>query len=648
MQKKQSQKNPEKEHPKKYFFTRKIKISFFLIALCILIYGNGIKNNFALDDEFVTLNNPQIEKGFKGIPEIFTTRYAVNQLQNYGYRPIVKVTYAIEYQLFGKNPHISHFINILIYALTCIFLFFLLEKLFKNAHFILPLLITILFLVLPLHSEVVDSLKNRDCLLSFFGSLVSLYFFLKYTESEKIRFLFFGSFVFAFAWLSKMDVMTFLAIIPLTLYFFTKTTPKKIFFVIGAILIGLIAMRIGVKLLMHDNPTIRSYIFIENPLYIHKGNLFSRIPIGFFTLAYYYKLLVFPVYLTCYYGYNTIPITEPNYLIILVSGIFTLAITGWAVYKIKTKKIIFFGILYFFITASMFLNVVVPAVGIIAERFMYIPSLGFCIVVAILIFDFFKIPYKNTVQKINFSEHKNFFFLVSILLVLCSCRVIIRNPDWKNHYTLYAHDIKNVPESAKLHALLAAKSLSFIYDNTNHYSQSDKVKFANDVVTNYEDAIRIYPDYVTSLNNLGMAYYAFFKRYKEAMPLFEKALAIDSTYVEAYYNLAFCRQLTGDFPSAEKLYLKSIALRPDFLKSYTNLTVVYISEQRYDEAINLNQNAIIAGYKSSVYYVDIGNVYMARKAAVNAIQWYKKGLEIDPENEDIKKYLANYYRQNKP
>ncbi|HVA98665.1 MAG TPA: hypothetical protein VNG53_07190, partial [Bacteroidia bacterium] len=466
MKKKISEKELMTDKRKKIFFTQNVKISIFLFVLCFLIYGNGIKNDFSLDDEFVTLHNPEVEKGLKGIPEIFTTHYASDESQNYGYRPIAKATYAIEYQFFGQNPHISHFINILIYAFTCIFLFFLLQKLFKNEHFILPLLATTLFLVHPLHTEVVDSLKSRDSLFSFLGSIFSLYLFVKYAETTKIKYALFGTFILVIAYLSKPDAMTFLAIIPLTLYFFTDVSYKKIFFVIASIIVGFLLIHFGIKLALNGTHSARTFIFIENPLYIHKGNLFTRIPLGFLTLVYYYKMLFFPVYLSCYYGYNTVPILHPDNIIVIFSAIVTLTVAGFSVYKIKTKKIIFFGILYFFITASMFLNVVVPAVGIIAERFMYIPSLGFSIVIAVLILELFKIPYKNVVQKINFKEYKFFIALVFILLSLCSCRVITRNPNWRNHYTIYAHDIKNVPESAKLHALLAAKEFSFVYDQT--------------------------------------------------------------------------------------------------------------------------------------------------------------------------------------
>ena len=98
-----------------------IKILAGIFILTILIYSNSIKNDFSLDDNYVTVtnhnlpNNPRIEKGIHGISEIFTTHYIHTKQQSFEYRPITLSTFAIEYELFGCNPHINHLINILLF-----------------------------------------------------------------------------------------------------------------------------------------------------------------------------------------------------------------------------------------------------------------------------------------------------------------------------------------------------------------------------------------------------------------------------------------------------------------------------------------------------------------------------------------------------
>src|SRR5580700_11178998 len=103
-------------------FNRKVYLLIF--GLVFLLYGNSIRNNYALDDNYVTVttpekpNNPRIEKGISGIPKLFTTHYIESATQSFEYRPLVLVTFAIEYQFFGSNPHVSHFISVLLYAIT--------------------------------------------------------------------------------------------------------------------------------------------------------------------------------------------------------------------------------------------------------------------------------------------------------------------------------------------------------------------------------------------------------------------------------------------------------------------------------------------------------------------------------------------------
>jgi hypothetical protein len=76
--------------------------------------------------------------------------------------------------LFGQNPHISHFINILLYIITIWLIYRLFQILFGHLHPLFPLIACLLFLAHPTHTEVVTSLKNRDELLSFLLSLVTL------------------------------------------------------------------------------------------------------------------------------------------------------------------------------------------------------------------------------------------------------------------------------------------------------------------------------------------------------------------------------------------------------------------------------------------------------------------------------------------
>ena len=77
------------------------------VLICFLFYGNSISNGYSLDDELVTTTDRKVhqnvEKGLAGIKSIFTSNYAIDGKQNYEYRPIVTLSYAIEKSVFGRS-----------------------------------------------------------------------------------------------------------------------------------------------------------------------------------------------------------------------------------------------------------------------------------------------------------------------------------------------------------------------------------------------------------------------------------------------------------------------------------------------------------------------------------------------------------------
>lgn len=181
-----------------------------LIAVFVfVIYGNTINHGYNFDDEYVILNQ-QVQQGIKAIPDIFTSKYFTSEDQSYGYRPITKVTFAIEYSFFGLNPKISHIINLLLYALTGILLFYFFIKNFKAYPQWFWLLATILFLSHPIHTEVVNSLKNREEILSFLFGLLSILYVFKYSKTSNFKNLFISVLGVSASILSKESGVLFL------------------------------------------------------------------------------------------------------------------------------------------------------------------------------------------------------------------------------------------------------------------------------------------------------------------------------------------------------------------------------------------------------------------------------------------------------
>lgn len=618
---------------------QKCIILFFVLSF--LIYGKSISNEYAMDDEFVILNNSQVHKGIKGVPEIFRTTYVVDGTKaNYEYRPIVKATYAIEYQLFGESPHISHFLNILLYVFSVSFLFFMMLKLLPNYHYAFSLLVAIVFLIHPLHSEVVLSIKNRDVLLSFLACLFALYYYLKYTEKSKIQYLFLGAFLMLIALLSKKDSMTFYAIIPITVWFFRTATKKQYIYIFASYLIPLLLFKLAQKNVIND--ITRNVLEWENPLY--NGSTFiERIPTGFYSVYFYIKMYFIPYPLLSYYGYNQIPIPGWSNAIVWLMVIVIGLVLFFFIKNIKQKRIEWYGVIYFFVAISMFTNVVRPVVGIVGERFAYIPSLGLCILSIWALFKFFKVPYDKVQAKIT-SFKSGLLLTVICIIAVYGGVSFSRNTAWKNQYTLYETDVKKAPESAHLHTLFAAASIQKVKMDTKMPLNEKRIHIAN-ALQHYKESIRIIPNYITSLNNLGMVYYSFYSKPEESIPYLKKAILLDTNYVEAYFNLATCEAATKQYDLAEKYYLKSIAIDSNFISTYSSLSALYAKEKQYDKILKLNQNAIDRGMRSDVYYINIGNVHFMQGDTLKALPYLEKGIEINPNNRYLNSFLADFYKR---
>lgn len=198
-------------------------IPYLIFGFCFVIYFNSVFNDYNLDDELVTQNHRLTSKGISAIPEIFSSPYYEDKAgYKYEYRPIVLVTFAIEHSLFGDNPHISHLVNVLLYAALCVYLFSVLTGLLRSQSVWFVVFIVMVFAAHPVHTEVVSSIKNRDELLALFFSLAALDVALRYAQTGKWYFLLPVPLFLYLGILSKTTALVFAVLIPVMIVTLTS------------------------------------------------------------------------------------------------------------------------------------------------------------------------------------------------------------------------------------------------------------------------------------------------------------------------------------------------------------------------------------------------------------------------------------------
>jgi len=648
-------KNVEISIEKNNKFNRQILFVIFIFTL--LLYSNSIKNNYALDDNYVTVtnpkqpNNPRIEKGIKGIPQIFKTHYVESATQSFEYRPIPLATFAIEYQFFGSNPHVSHFISILLYALTCMLLFTVLTKLFKNYNLVFPLLITFLFIIHPIHTEVVDNIKCRDELLSFLFGLCAVYFFIESMEVEEkklkqsaltVLFLILGL-------LCKQTIILFVILIPIIAYFFYDLKLKNFLYIAGSLFVVFITYKLFKRSMVHELETIREFVFFENPLYYEHGFL-NRIPFALYTLGYYLKLLIFPYPLSCYYGYNTIPLSDWASPFIYVAIIFFMVIGIYALIKLPKKNMLAFAIIVFLLGILPFANLIKPAVGIVAERFVYFASFGFCIMAAHALLRTFKIDVTNK-SKFKLQGTKFLTCCIGVLFVF-SVLVVSRNTKWKDELTLLRNDADNFENSCNLHYLIGSTLSPEIFKMQGGIKRQEMIKEATfhyqQAIELMKEGVKEYPTDFTTLNNIGTIYMNVYNDPVSAFTYFKKALQVKSSDMMTRYNFAFCYEKRNMPDSAIYFYEKMIKSDAKYPPVYIQLHGLYIDKKEYLQAINTDKKAISLNPAAANLRVNLGNSYMLNKDTLNAVIQFKKAIEIEPKNYPLQNQVEFFLKSISP
>jgi len=210
-----------KAEAKKVVYPVKYGWGIIIAVIAFLLYANNIGFDYALDGSGAITGNRYVQEGFSGILKLMKVDFWYFSNVHLGYyRPLALITFAIEHQFFGGNPHISHFINCLIFAFSGFMLFILLSKIFNSYNALFAFIVSLLFIAHPIHTEIVANIKGRDELLSFLNIMLMLWFALKFFDTKKIFYLILSLLFCYLGMLSKETALTGVMLLPVFLYYY--------------------------------------------------------------------------------------------------------------------------------------------------------------------------------------------------------------------------------------------------------------------------------------------------------------------------------------------------------------------------------------------------------------------------------------------
>ncbi len=618
--------------------------AFFIIffVLTVLFYGNSVKNKFCLDDEYVTVTNPQVSgemsvpnnklcvQGFRGIPKIWRSRYVQDGENSFEYRPVTSSMFAIEYGIFGQNPAVNHFMNILLYFFTISLLFIVLMKLLENDVYKVEVafLISMLFLIHPMHTEVIDSIKNRDEILALLFSLLAFWFSLQCYQKPSILNVCLIILCLLLGMFSKKTAILFLAIIPLAIGIFRNLNLKLLLAAAAGICIVYLSS-VKIKHLLLKADIVREFYSFENNMFGHHYSFIEKSIIGLKTLGFYIKFSLFPLPFRFYYGSNVFDVSPTiNYYFFIAVAFFVAAL----VYFLKTKnKLFLFGFCVFVGSVFPFVNFVTPVAGVLGERLAYVSSIGFSIIIVSF--------YKPFITQLKTYELKNIlrlpYFYGWILTLICMVYVINRNSYWHDKVTLFEHDMPVLKESAKANSLMANEYFELLKTGNSKYGP---IGLINKTLYHYNLAIKNDSAFYSAYNNAGVIYYSYLKDLPKAEFYFKHAIKAKPLYPQAYENLGNCYKLNNDFYLAYTAYKKALQIDPKQYSTYIALIKMFYDNKDYKKAIAVNRVAETFYPNNYNLVGQLADCYFMMGDKRKAIKIYERAYILAP-NTKLATYL---------
>lgn len=620
-----------------------LPFSLMVFIIGSLVYLNTIFHEFTQDDAIVIYDNMYTTKGLAGIKGLFSKDTFYGFFKEEGkakvvsggrYRPFTPAMFAIEYQLAGKSPFLGHLINILIYGFLCMMIFKLLQYLInpenheKTKWMIFAA--SILYATHPLHTEVVANIKGRDEIMSMLGSVLSLYFLLKHHDTKNFKYILAACVSFFIGLLSKENAITFLAIAPLSFYFFRNATisqslAKSLYLLAPAILFLMIRASIlgndfgGTPMELMNNPYLRYVDGVYKP--IPSGEKFATI---MFTLGKYIQLLLFPHPLTHDYYPRYIDIKSFSDIYVIFSLLIYIFLIVISIKGLKTRSIPAFAAAYYLITLSIVSNLIFPIGTNMSERFMFMPSLGFALILAYLL------------EKYIYTHlgRNAFLAAVGLVAVLYSIKTMTRNTVWKDDFTLFTTDVKTSVNSAKV-LNAAGGALS-----TTAFKIKDEAKKKEMLTQSLQylnKAVEIHPQYKNAFLLMGNAHYQL-EQYENSITAYRKALEIDPNYKDATANLGVALrdagktagEKQGDLVKAEFYLNEAQKIIPNDTETLRLFGVLNGVKGNHAEAIRYFTKVVELSPENANSYLNLSLAYRHIGDNVTADKHLQKALALDP------------------
>ncbi len=595
-----------------------VTLLVLLILCAVLPYTNILFNSFVYDDNTQVLNNPYVQS-FRHLREIFTTTVwsyiGAQGVTNY-YRPMMTFGYLLCHQFFGPLAYGFHLASVLLHAATVCVLFLVTLQMYgdRRAAFVAAGL----FALHPVHTESVAWVAAvTDLELTFFY-LLTFGCFLRVARpaggrSGPAQLATVSSFLLTL--LSKEQALTLPVLATIYEHFYRDDRAATTWLQKLARYVLLWMLAIAYLLFR-----IRFFGALAPVLQISDLTWYQTLLSAVALVGQYFWKLLWPAELCAFYVFRrSASLLDPRVLAGLGVLLLAAVIVGALWRRARTAS---FGLVWLVVTLGPVLNPRWMAANVFTERYLYLPSVGFCWLAA---WGCVRLWEKSAEGRPVW--RKALLGALGLVAALYATRIVTRNRDWHDDVRLYTKTLAVAPNAYHIR-----NNLGTVYWRQGRVEAAQR---------EWLEALRLAPRNAIILNNLGLAETTQ-KHYAEAVEYLQRAMRLKPNYTEPHLKLGTAYEEMGRRAEAELQLRAAVALSPLNVEARNRLGKLYFEAGRLGEAEEQFQRSVESAANWTAYD-GLGDVYLRRGERGRAAQAFRDALALNPFDSHARFSLGELY-----
>lgn len=625
-----------------------------VVFLAVLLYLNILPNTFIFDDWQQIFDNPFLRYS-GGLKKIFTTNVwgflGKMGISNY-YRPLMHSTFYVTYRMFGYNPAGYHVLSILMHALVSLLVYAVVKRLAGDAR--VALVAGLLFAAHPIHTENVCWISGYPDLEAALFILLGWWLYLLPSRPSRRPWITAAMAVSFFLGLLAKEIAIAVPVMALAYELLVRRAgPRQVLRERWPEYLSMgVAAAVYLVMRYHALEGLMPYVQSKNL------TLGTKLLTALGLFYRYWAKMLWPAELNVFHFFSVSqsPLEWP-----VLAGAGALAVflwAGWRLWRARRPEVL--GLALFLVALAPSFTLPYGDIGfLMGERYLYLPSMGFCWLAAYLL--------------VRAAERWNWKPAAGVLvlgLAAYSARTVTRNPDWRSEIPFYEKSARLSPQFAEVHtnlgeaylrrnmlpqalaAMQRAAGLRHHYPEAHNnlgqiYSRMGQPEKAiEEYLRSAEYSLESQHPFAAARAYTNAGYeFRRMGKLEEAIRHYNKALTLDPEFAGARNNLGYLLLLAGRLDEAEHQLRRALRDDPAMALARSNLGLLYALRGDLDGAALELAEALRLEPRNGETYARLGEVALVRGLNARAEELFRQALALHPDNERAIAGLARLRKQ---